>query len=63
VARWRARLGQLLEEGVTKGHRHPLEQGKRRIHPPMSAFPLIEDEVVTLADYLQTFATAEATLT
>ena len=56
-------LAQLLEEGMIKDHPYPLEEGKRRIHPRMPAFPLSEEEVVTLADYLRTFETADPTAT
>lgn len=52
-------LAQLLEKGMIENHPYPLEEGRRRIHPRMPAFPLGEDEVVALADYLRTFEAAE----
>jgi len=48
-------LVELLEKGMIKDRPHPLEEGKRLIHPRMPAFPLTEDEVVALANYLRTF--------
>lgn len=56
-------LAQLLEEGMIRDHPHPLQEGKRRIHPRMPAFPLSDGEVVALADYLRTFETEEPTPT
>jgi mono/diheme cytochrome c family protein len=46
-------LAELLEKGM-----YPLEESKRLIHPRMPAFPLGEDEVVALANYLRTFEVA-----
>ncbi len=51
-------LAELLEKGMIKDRPHPLQEGKRLVHPRMPAFPLREDEVVALADYLRTFETA-----
>jgi hypothetical protein len=42
---------------MIKNRPYPLEEGKRLLHPRMPAFPLDEDEVVALADYLRTFET------
>jgi mono/diheme cytochrome c family protein len=56
-------LAQLLEQGMIKDRPYPLEEGKRRIHPRMPAFPLSDKEVLALADYLRTFETAEPTAT
>lgn len=53
-------LAELLEKGMIKDRPYPLEQGKRLIHPRMPAFPLREDEVVALANYLRTFETTPA---
>ena len=50
-------LAELLEKGMIKNRPYPLEEGKRLLHPRMPAFPLDEDEVVALADYLRTFET------
>lgn len=48
-------LAELLEKGMIKDYPYPLEEGRRRLHPRMPAFPLDEDEVVALANYLRTF--------
>ena len=50
-------LAELLEKGMIKDRPYPLEEGRRLLHPRMPAFPLDEDEVVALADYLRTFET------
>ncbi len=50
-------LAELLEKGMIKDRPHPLQAGKRLVHPRMPAFPLREDEVVALANYLRTFET------
>ena len=50
-------LAELLEKGMIKDRPCPLEEGRRLLHPRMPAFPLDEDEVVALADYLRTFET------
>ena len=52
-------LAELLEKGMIKDHPRPLEEGTRLLHPRMPAFPLDEDEVVALADYLRTFEKQE----
>lgn len=51
-------LAELLEKGMIKDRPRPLQAGKRLVHPRMPAFPLREDEVVALANYLRTFETA-----
>ena len=43
---------------MIKARPRPLQAGKRLVHPRMPAFPLREDEVVALANYLRTFETA-----
>ena len=48
-------LAELLEKGMIKDHPYPLEEGTRLLHPRMPAFPLDEDEVVALANYLRSF--------
>lgn len=48
-------LAELLEKGMIKDWPRPLEEGHRLLHPRMPAFPLEEDEVVALANYLRTF--------
>lgn len=48
-------LAELLEKGMIKDRPHPLEEGRRLLHPRMPAFPLDDDEVVALAAYLRTF--------
>ena len=53
-------LAELLEKGMIKDRPYPLEEGKRLIHPRMPAFPLDDDEVVALANYLRTFEAAPA---
>lgn len=50
-------LAELLEKGMIKDWPRPLEEGHRLLHPRMPAFPLEEDEVVALANYLRTFET------
>jgi cytochrome c len=52
-------LAELLEKGMIKDRPRPLEEGVRLLHPRMPAFPLTDDEVVALADYLRTFEKAE----
>jgi hypothetical protein len=42
---------------MIKDRPRPLEEGHRLLHPRMPAFPLDEDEVVALAQYLRTFET------
>ncbi len=51
-------LTELLQKGMIKDRPYPLEEGQRLLHPRMPAFPLDEDEVVALADYLRTFETS-----
>ena len=46
-------LAELLQKGMISGR--PLEEGARPLHPRMPAFPLDDDEVTALADYLRTF--------
>jgi cytochrome c len=48
-------LAELLEKGMIANRPRPLEEGTRLLHPRMPAFPLDDDEVVALADYLRTF--------
>lgn len=48
-------LAELLEKGMIKDRPYPLEEGARLLHPRMPAFPLDQDEVVALANYLRTF--------
>ncbi|MES2035204.1 MAG: cytochrome c [Pseudomonadota bacterium] len=51
-------LAELLEKGMIAGWPHPLQEDRPLVHPRMPAFPLREDEVVALADYLRTLETA-----
>lgn len=46
-------LAELLQKGMIKDWPRPLEEGARPMHPRMPAFPLDEDEVVVLVDYLR----------
>ena len=48
-------LAELLEKGMIKDWPRPLEEGTRRLHPRMPAFPLDQDEIVSLAAYMRTF--------
>ena len=48
-------LVELLEKGMVKDMPRPLEEGARRVHPRMPAFPLGGGEIVALATYLRTF--------
>lgn len=50
-------LAELLEKGMIKDRPRSLDPGVRLLHPRMPAFPLTDDEVVALADYLRTFET------
>jgi mono/diheme cytochrome c family protein len=51
-------LAELLQKGMIKDYPRPLEEGTQLLHPRMPAFPLDEDEITALAEYLRTFETA-----
>lgn len=53
-------LAELLEKGMVKDRPRPLEEGGRPLHPRMPAFPLDDDEVLALAEYLQSFEASKA---
>ena len=48
-------LVELLSKGMIQDMPRPLEEGSRQLHPRMPAFPLDQDEIISLAEYLRTF--------